>query len=276
MRLLVTTTPDPPATLVARARAVAVACAVRYVPRDGSVARMCRLAGSDVAYVVRRTREELRRGEESLHVHPGLFYLKREAGPSHPLVRALAPPGGAPLARIVDATLGLAGDALFVATQLRVDLLGIEASPVLAALLAEGLPRLARDGGAWSTGAARIRLRQGDALEVLRGLPDASADAVYLDPMFETPLGAQAGFALLRAFAQDAPLSAELVAEAWRVAARRVVLKLPGTGAPPGFAAGPGWNRRVRGQAVDYLVIEGELAEPEYDVPDLGTGPRGA
>ncbi|TNF23502.1 MAG: hypothetical protein EP329_27420, partial [Deltaproteobacteria bacterium] len=188
---------------------------------------------------------------------------------------ALAPAAGAPLTRIVDATLGLAGDALFAATQLGVEVLGIEASPVLAALLEEGLPRLAGDGGAWAAGARRITLRHGEAVDVLRGLPDDAVDAVYLDPMFETPLGAQAGFDLLRAFAADAPPTQELLAEAWRVAARRVVLKVPGTAAPPGFSAGPGWNRRVRGQAVDYLVIEGELADPEYEAPDLGAGPGG-
>ena len=270
MRLLVTTTPDPPAALVARARAVAVRCGAKYVVRRGSVARMCRDTGHDVAYVVRRTREELRAADVSLHVHPGLFYLKREAGATHPLIRALAPALGAPVATVVDATLGLAGDALFVATQLAVDVLGIEASPVLASLLEEGLPRLAAEDGAWSAGAARVTLRHGDALDVLRTLPDGAADVVYLDPMFETPLGAQAGFDLLRLFAEDAALSPELLREAWRVAARRVVLKVAGTVTPPGFSAGPGWNRRVRGQAVDYLVLEGELTDPEYEAPTLG------
>jgi len=275
MRLFVTTTPDPPDTLTARARLVADRCGAPYLPRSGTIARMARQSGREIAYVVRRNRDELRAGDASLHVHPGLFYLKRQAGRGHPLLRALAPPDGAPLSRIVDATLGLAGDALFVATQLRLDVLGFEASPALASLLEEGLPRLASEPGAWSAGAARVTLRHGDATALLRTLPDDAVDAVYLDPMFETPLGAQAGFDLLRACAEGAPPSPELLAEAWRVAARRVVMKVPGTSAPPTSSAGPGWNRRVRGQAVDYLILEGELAHPEYEAPDLGDGRSG-
>lgn len=278
--LVVTTTPSPPEALVARARAVAARCGARYVARrHDSATRLGRRAGAALVYVVSREREEVRRvgggARGALHVHPGLFYLKREAGPGHPLLRALAPAAGRPVERLVDATLGLAGDALFAASALGVEVVGIEASPVLAALLEEGLARLAAEGLGWSAGAARVRLVAGDAAEVLAAMAPGSATAVFLDPMFTTPLGAAPGFDLVRELALDAPLSEALVAAAWRVAARRVVVKVPGASAAPDFSAGPGWNRRVRGGAVDYLVIEGELAEPEYEAPDLGDPERG-
>ncbi|MCA9517022.1 MAG: class I SAM-dependent methyltransferase [Myxococcales bacterium] len=254
--LLVTTAPDAPAALIARARVIAKRCGALFSPRRASVTRLLRDTGRVHAYIVGRERDELRGGDEILWVHPGLFYLKREAGATHPLLRALAPEGEPPPRAIVDATLGLAGDAIHVASALGARVIGCEASPVLASLLEEGLPRLAKGGRGWSEGAARVELRAGDALATLSGLEEGAVDAVYLDPMFEAPLAAQAGFDLLRAYAVHAPVDAALLAEAWRVAARRVVLKLPGMAAPPEGAPGPGWTRRVRGQAVDYAILE--------------------
>ncbi|PIE20310.1 MAG: hypothetical protein CSA66_00735 [Proteobacteria bacterium] len=272
MRLIVTTTPAPPPRLVARARAVAQRCGARYAPRSGTLARTVRRAGGDLAYVVARGREQLQDGAEVLYVHPGMFYYKRGDGRRHPLIRALAPAAAAPLTRVVDATLGLAGDALHAASVLGVEVAGVEGSPVLASLLEEGLARLAAEGAPWSAGAARVSVAHGGGAEVLAGMAAHSADAVYLDPMFDVPLSGPPGLSLLRRVAVTAPLSEALVAQAWRVAARRVVLKLPGRAAPPKVTAGPGWNRRVRGKAVDYLVIEAELQAPEYEAPDLGSG----
>lgn len=255
--LLVTTAPRPDAALEARAQALSARFGATYAPRQGSVAGLLRDHGRAHAYIVGREREELRGGGEVLYIHPGLFYLKRVTGPSHPLLRALHPDGEAPLGALVDGTLGLAGDAIHAASALGVRVIGCEASPVLAALLEEGLPRLARAGRGWSPGAARVELRREDALTTLRGLADDAVDVVYLDPMFEEPLRASAGFELVRRYAVHAPLSEALLAEAWRVAARRVVVKVAGKAPPPPFAPGPGWTRRVRGQAVDYEVIEG-------------------
>lgn len=278
-RLVVTTTPQPTDAMVARARAVAARCDAAYVARgDATVARVGRRSGADAVYVVRRTREQVHLGDGvPLHVHPQLLQLKRRDGRRHPLLRALAPPDGAPLARVLDGTLGLAGDALHVAAVLGVDVLGVEASPVMACLLEAGLRHMAAAGRPWSAGAARVQVVSGQAAEVLATMKANSVSAVYLDPMFEAPAKGPPGYAIFRAFAHEAPLTTELLEAAWRVAARRVVVKVPKTQPPPPCSAGPGWNRRVRGKAVDYVVLEGELERPVYEAPDLGTGaPAGA
>jgi hypothetical protein len=89
--------------------------------------------------------------------------------------------------------------------------------------------------------------------------------------MFDSPLGAHQSFTVVRRFADPRPLSSELLAEAQRVARRRLVLKIPGGAPVPKLSPPlPGWNRRVRGGAVDYIVSEKEIARPEWDEPDRG------
>jgi hypothetical protein len=255
----VTTAPDPPPWMLQRALAVAARCGAPFLPRDRGLPRLRALAGLDLAYVVRREREELQSPTHTLFLHPGLFYLKRKDKLTHPLLRALSPSGEAP-GVVVDATMGQGGDALHVAGVLRpARLIGIEASPALYSLLESGLPRLAAEGRAWSEGASRIELREGDAASHLRALGPESVDVVYLDPMFEAPLRSTEPFdLLLRQVARHAPLDAALLEAAVAAARWRVVLKLPGMAPPPieAPAGSPGWNRRVRGGAVDYAVID--------------------
>src|SRR5690606_3468418 len=112
-----------------------------------------------------------------------------------------------PRNRIVDATLGMAADALHISDVLGCEVLGIEGSPAMYSLLEEGLPRVARTEPA----AKRIRLHFGEAAEVLSTLPDASVDAVYLSPMFLRPRRAAPGFELLRAVALHAPMGERLL-----------------------------------------------------------------
>ena len=59
----------------------------------------------------------------------------------------------------------------------------------------------------------------------LREQQDDSYDVVYFDPMFRRPLHESAGMDALRARADMRALTHETVAEARRVARRRVVMK---------------------------------------------------
>lgn len=91
------------------------------------------------------------------------------AGRSLPVVRAVAGRGEHALT-VLDATAGLGRDAYTLAKAgLRVT--AIERSPVVAALLRDGLQRAN----------AEMQLHVGDAIEYMR---DHKADVVYLDPMF--------------------------------------------------------------------------------------------
>jgi hypothetical protein len=123
---------------------------------------------------------------------------------------------------VVDATLGLAADALVCAHVVGPGgrVLGVEASRALFLLVSEGLAAAGP-----SAGSCAVEARHGDAREVLAGMPAGSAEVVLLDAMFERPRAGAPSFEALRRFAVTQPLTPELVAAARRVARRWVVIK---------------------------------------------------
>ncbi|MCZ7606361.1 MAG: class I SAM-dependent methyltransferase [Planctomycetota bacterium] len=98
---------------------------------------------------------------------------RRDAGRQLALARAVGVKGDA-RPSVLDATAGLGRDA-FTLAALGCDVTAVERSPIIAALLRDGLERAA----------CRLRLVVGDAREFMAGLAeDARPDVVYLDPMF--------------------------------------------------------------------------------------------
>ncbi len=257
--LLVTTSTQKHPAQIARAEALAERFGVPYVPRRCSASRMRRDYNLELVYIVRSDREEVQGLNHSLFSHPGMFSLKRKDGLTHPLLRAIHPEGDPPLETVLDATFGMGGDAFHIAGLLKPEkLIGVERSPILHALLEEGIPRLAQQGRRWSRGASSIELHCEHALTFLSRLEASSVDVVYLDPMFEVPSAGNGTFYMLRKLAIHEVPSQALLDQAFRVARRRVVWKLPAAVQPPAQlqAPGPGWNKRVRGGAVDYSIIE--------------------
>jgi 16S rRNA (guanine1516-N2)-methyltransferase len=175
-------------------------------------------------------------------VQEGMLPTKLGEGARHPFIRALGDAES-----VVDATLGLANDALHAAIALRCRVVGVEGSPLLHALLEEGVARFERKYG------VRIELRFGDAREVLSGMEDRSSDVVFLDPMMSRAKKSAPAFELVRQLAVPDRASAELLSEAARVARRRVVLKL-GKGAPLPADSPIRFSRFERGAHVIYWV----------------------
>ena len=243
LRIAVTTGYKPSDDNRARAHVLSQRFAAPFVERR---AFDVLFAATDAThlYVVGRGHEEVRARDGACFVQEGLLATKLHEGSRHPLIRALGP-----CASVVDCTLGLANDALHAAVSLRCGVLGVEGSPVIHALLEEGLPRL------WAAhGAGRqIHLLYGDALDVLRGLGDRSHDVVFLDPMMGRPGKSAPSFAVMRAFAVPDRASAELLREAARVARHRVVLKL-GKGAPLPADSPLAFTHHEHGAHVTYWV----------------------
>ncbi len=243
VHIAVTTCYKPSDAHRARARVLSERFAAPSVDRR-SFDVMFAATGATHLYVVGRDHEEVRAREGACFVQEGLLSTKLHEGSHHPFVRALGP-----CASIVDCTIGLANDALHAAVALNCSVLGVEGSPVIHALLEEGLRRLSASYAAGQ----RIHLLHGDALAVLRGLGDRSHDVVVLDPMMSRPGKSAPSFAVLRAFAVPERASTELLREAARVARDRVVLKL-GKGAPVHADSPLAFTHHEQGSHVTYWV----------------------
>jgi 16S rRNA (guanine1516-N2)-methyltransferase len=123
--------------------------------------------------------------------------------------------------QVLDATLGFGQDARVAARLVGPEgrVLGVEASLPLAVLAEASMRRETRPRS------APIEVEHGDSGVRLRALPSGAFDVVLFDPMFARALSSQPGFALLRRYANPAPLTAESLAEAQRVARRQVLIK---------------------------------------------------
>lgn len=140
-----------------------------------------------------------------------------------PLARAAGLKGGH-RPYVVDATAGLGQDALVLAAA-GCEVTLFERSPVVAALLADGLRRLA----AVSELAERLVLYHGDAAELLRTLA-LPPEVVYLDPMY--PQGGKSAakrksMRMFRELVGDDADAGALLEAALSVALKRVVVKRP-------------------------------------------------
>ncbi len=234
MRLAVTTALHPTVAERSAAREAAAHHGLRFADRAGEpLASVSNATGAGALLVLSPRRAAIWMRGEVQTWHPGMGELRLrrllagEAGSRtrDPFLEAAAlRPGDA----VLDATLGLAADALVAAGAVGPGgrVVGVEVSPGLAALVSEGLRRHG------SAEAARIEVRQGEAGEILSRMPDRSFDVVVFDPMFRHARDASRAFELVRRLADPRPLAAETLARARRVARRAVVVK----------DGAPGWD----------------------------------
>jgi len=164
-------------------------------------------------------------------LHGNTGYRRLHGGGIHqPLARAVGiKPNHRP--SIVDATAGLGIDG-FILASLGCNVTMIERSPVMGALLADGLERAA---GAPATKdiAGRIHLLLGNAREIITTLPEPPA-AIYLDPMYPHRHGSALNkqeMRIIRRLVGEDQDAAALLETALDTAANRVVVKRP-KGAP--------------------------------------------
>jgi 16S rRNA (guanine1516-N2)-methyltransferase len=130
---------------------------------------------------------------------------------------------------IIDATAGLGKDA-FVFASLGCKVQMIERSPLIAALLRDGLAR-ALENADISDIAARMSLHEADAIDWLYALPAHNApDVIYLDPMFPARDKSALVKKEMRIFKEllgTDPDSPSLLAAALKKATYRVIVKRP-------------------------------------------------
>ncbi len=227
--MLITTSEEPSAALLARAKRLADEFAVQYVPRKGrSVTRLAAEYGNvDVMILVEKEVRLVQSGEKAMFFHPSMAFVraKRLLKDEEDLMinASRLEPGDV----VIDCTAGLGADSLVfaLATGPTGSVTSLESSLPLAMLLTEGLRSHKTGLAPFDEAMQRIRVVHGDHLAYLSQLPDKSVDIVYFDPMFREALHESAAIAPLRGFANGNALDSEAINHALRVARKSVVLK---------------------------------------------------
>ena len=177
--------------------------------------------------------------------------LRRDRLSRELLVRAAKVKGvDAPVA--VDATAGLGEDSLLLAAA-GFSVLLCERDEVVAALLKDALERAAADP-ALAAVVARMRVAEGDSIEVLHSLPEPP-DVVYLDPMFperRKSAAVKTKFQLIHQLEPPCGEQEELLGAALAASPRKVVIKRPVKG-PALAGVKPSYS--LCGKAVRYDVL---------------------
>lgn len=228
--ILVTTVVKPATEIWGKAQQVAADLQLPVVERGSNTLQYLKEHGDNQVLVVGRNRIVWHSGTEEYYYHPNMAKLRilgLTRGKNDHLVQAMGLQSGDV---VLDCTLGMAADALVAAhvvgDQGRV--MGIEANPIQAYLVADGLKHLQDGLPELQAAAQRIEVLSGYHLELLRQMADKSVDVVYFDPMFRYQQhGYQQDIALdfLRSQANMSPVSAEAIELAQRIARKRVVFK---------------------------------------------------
>ena len=183
--------------------------------------------GANAVLVARRGLLTLVTAEGELFFHPGMSHLRIKnllLGHGDHLVTALGLTEGM---HVLDCTLGTGADAIVesFAVGAAGAVTALESNPLIAAVIADGLAHATGDNYEMHAAMRRITVHHADALAFLRAAESDSYDVIYFDPMFRRPLHESAGMNALRVLADMRALTEETIAEACRVARRRVVMK---------------------------------------------------
>jgi len=185
-------------------------------------------------------------------LHGNAGYRRVHDGIHQPLARAVGiKPNHRP--PVVDATAGLGIDG-FILAALGCEVTMIERSPVIGALLADGLERAA-DAPATKDIANRIHLILGDARKIITTLSEPPA-TIYLDPMYPHRRGSALNkqeMRIIRSLVGDDQDAATLLETALYIAANRVVVKRP-KGAPELNARRPSHTIAMKNSRFDVYL----------------------
>jgi 16S rRNA (guanine1516-N2)-methyltransferase len=203
-----------------------------YVPRSGrSLAALIKESGADGVIIWKEHGPVLQLGNEQFFFHPSMAkirigaYVKNKQ--EDPMIKACGLKEGD---SFLDCTLGLGADAVVASYFTQTAVVGLESSPIVAAIIKWGMRCFPNDISWLSEPIKRIEVVNSDHNTFLSQQEDNSFDVVYLDPMFRQPLLKSQPLSPLRRLADPRPLSIQTVEQACRVARSRVVIKERGLG----------------------------------------------
>lgn len=208
----------------------------------------------DEAYLSLRQLDEPKLGAVYVDFASDALTFRRlhSGGKKESIAKAIGVKGSL-LPSVLDATAGLGRDAFVLASLgCKVDM--IERSPVVAALLDDGLARSKTDESLSSWLPQRMHLHHGPSLSLLKDWQGDQPDVVYLDPMFPHRKKSAMVKKEMRLFQQmlgpdeDAD---SLLLPAMELAKKRVVVKRPET-AP--FLNNKEPNMQIKGKKLRFDV----------------------
>lgn len=156
---------------------------------------------------------------EKLSFHPDTAILRMKA-PRDPLLELI---GQEPLT-ILDTTMGLASDSIVMASQGH-QLMALEKSPVIHLIVSRGLATYQTSFTALEKAMRSIKTCCADSLTYLKAQLDQSVDIIYCDPMFSENIAESHNLAGLEQLADYSTLTPAFLAEAKRVARKKIILK---------------------------------------------------
>lgn len=183
--------------------------------------------GAEFLLVAKKGGLRLETAGGELFFHPNMAHLRVKRlglGQKDHMVEAM---GLKPGMTVLDCTLGLGADAItasFVVGESG-KVTALEKSPFIYEIVHYGLKHFLAGNYDLHGAMRRIKTIQADYEVFLQQLPDNSYDVVYFDPMFRHPLRASSHLAPLRMVAAPEAVSSAVIAEACRVARKRVVFK---------------------------------------------------
>jgi 16S rRNA (guanine1516-N2)-methyltransferase len=234
MRLALTHSNTVAPALYRRARSLATAWGLPYLPRNHmSLNRLIRDHDLNALVIVTKDDVVLHYDGANFGYHPNAaklrFFSLRQGLPDR-MAQAMDLRTGD---QVLDCTCGLGADATVAAHLVgpQGKVLALEKSVMLTRLVHQGLQTYIDELEELVQAMRRVKVQHADAAQTLAGLDDDSWDVVYFDPFFEHTVQASQGLDLVRLLGADSPLQEATVAQARRVARRRVVCKdrPPGT-----------------------------------------------
>ncbi|MFZ5597341.1 MAG: class I SAM-dependent methyltransferase [Bacillota bacterium] len=227
-KIAVTTSHRGVAGLTDRALKISADLNIPFIARDKTdLNRLLKDRGLQGVIVVEKHRLLYKYSGGEFFFHPGMARLRINEiknGKTDQMVNALdLRPGD----NVIDCTLGLGSDSIVIAyVNKEGTVTGVESSPVICLIVREGLSEYNNDIDVDMKNAMRkIKVACSEHGMFLKKQLDNSADIVYFDPMFRTPVKQSCAMEAMRPLTNNLPLTKETIANALRVARRRVVIK---------------------------------------------------
>jgi hypothetical protein len=221
--------------LTGKAREWSEELALPFIGRErGTLSEFLARHGLTGALVATANGPELYSAGGRLFFHPGMSALRignLRAGAGDRMANAMGLEKGM---SVLDCTLGLAADACVASWAVGSEgaVVGVEAVKPVAFVVKEGLGSYQAADKELTAAMRRISVVFSDSLAYLGKASDKSFDVVYFDPMFEHILEKSCNMKPLRPVARACKIGDALLAEAKRVARRKVVIKILGKSGP--------------------------------------------